>query len=68
MHTDDCNQNPASDDDFRRRLTFAEEDRRRLTTAPWTGGFRWFRAPNVVDLESYRRQRGAIVAKDDRQN
>jgi hypothetical protein len=36
------------------RLTFAEEDRPRFTTAPWGGEYRWFRSANVVDLQQYR--------------
>jgi hypothetical protein len=38
-------------------LIFPEEDRALYTTEPWAGGFRWFRSPNVVCLEQYRRQR-----------
>jgi hypothetical protein len=49
-------QDDDSDDEaFLRSLMLPEEDRRRLTTAPWSGGFRWFRSPNVIDLERYRR-------------
>jgi hypothetical protein len=56
MSPDGCS--PVSDETaFRRRFTFPEEERRRLTSAPWIGGFRWFRSHNVVDLESYRRQK-----------
>jgi hypothetical protein len=37
------------DEAFLRRLVLPEEDRRRLSpTMPWTGGWRWFRSPNVV--------------------
>jgi hypothetical protein len=43
----------ASDDDLR-RWTFPEEDRALYTTAPWQGGYRWFRSANVVDLWRYR--------------
>ena len=40
-----------------RRLILCEEDRRRLFPAtPWTGGYRWFKSPNVIDLEAYRRR------------
>jgi hypothetical protein len=47
------------DENFLRRLVIPEEDRARLTTAPWNGGFRWFRSQNVACLEKYRRvQRG----------
>lgn len=42
---------------FARRVLPAEEDRRRLTTAQWQGGFRWFRAPNVICLEKARKLR-----------
>jgi len=42
-------------EDFLRSLTWAEEDRCQYTSAPWSGGYRWFRSPNVVPLEQYRR-------------
>jgi hypothetical protein len=42
------------DEAFLRTVIFPEEDRRLFTTAPWGGGFRWFRSPNVVPLERYR--------------
>jgi hypothetical protein len=45
----------SDDESFRRQLTFAEEDRRLFTTAPWSGGYRWFRAPNVTPIEHWRR-------------
>jgi hypothetical protein len=41
-------------DAFWRQLVIAEEDRPLVTSAKWEGEFRWFRSPNVVDLESYR--------------
>ena len=31
-----------------RDLIFPEEDRHLFTTAPWHGGYRWFRSPNLV--------------------
>jgi hypothetical protein len=34
---------------------FAEEDRWRWTSAPWRGEYRYFRSPNVIPLEKYRR-------------
>jgi len=43
------------DEAFRRQLTFAEEDRHKFTSAPWSGGYRWFRSPNVTPIEYYRR-------------
>jgi hypothetical protein len=46
------------DETFLRRLVLPEEDRRRLYPAsrPWTGGYRWFRSPNVIPLEQARRR------------
>jgi hypothetical protein len=44
------------DDGFLRSVTFPEEERRRLTAAHWSGGFRWFRSANIIDLEAYRRR------------
>jgi hypothetical protein len=32
-----------------------EEDRALFTTRPWRGEFRWFRSPNIVCIEKYRR-------------
>ena len=43
-----------NDEDFMRTVIFPEEDRRLFTTAPWDGGYRWFRSTNVVPLERYR--------------
>lgn len=43
-----------SDEAFLRSMTFPEEDRRMFTAAPWSGGFRWFRSPNVIPLERYK--------------
>jgi hypothetical protein len=40
---------------FARQLTLPEEDRAKYTSAKWEGGYRWFRSPNVVCLEKYRR-------------
>jgi hypothetical protein len=47
----------ANDEAFLRRFVIPEEDRPRFTSAKWTetGGYRWFRSPNVVCLEHYRR-------------
>jgi len=42
-------------DNLYHRLTMPEEDRRAYPAAPqWTGGYRWFRSTNVVDLQNYR--------------
>jgi hypothetical protein len=43
------------DDVFMRRITYCEEERRLHTSAPWPGGYRWFRSPNVVPIERWRR-------------
>jgi hypothetical protein len=43
------------DEAFRRELAFAEEDRHKFTTAAWSGGYRWFKSPNVTPIEYYRR-------------
>jgi hypothetical protein len=43
------------DESFLRSVTFPEEDRQLFTTAPWNGGYRWFRSPNVIPIE-HRRQ------------
>ena len=41
--------------DLYHQLTMPEEDRRAHPAAPqWTGGYRWFRSANVVDLQNYR--------------
>jgi hypothetical protein len=52
-----------SGDEFLRRLTWPEEDRHLFTSAPWDGSFRWFRSPNVVCLEQYRRRSGSMNAE-----
>jgi hypothetical protein len=46
----------AEDEDFLRRVVLPEEDRHRYGV-PWSGGYRWFRSPNVICLEQYRRRR-----------
>ena len=45
------------DEDFLREWTLPEEDRAKFTTLPWAGEYRWFRSPNVVCLEQWRRKR-----------
>jgi hypothetical protein len=42
--------------EFARRVLPPEEERARLAV-PWGGGYRWFRASNVVCLEKARRLR-----------
>jgi hypothetical protein len=46
-----------ADEAFLRQLIRPEEDRRRYGHAPWVGGFRWFRSPNVIPLEQWRNRR-----------
>jgi hypothetical protein len=43
------------DESFLRNLVFCEEDRHLFTTALWRGEYRWFRSPNVVPIEHWRR-------------
>ena len=45
----------ASEEKFWRDLIFSEEKRRLYTTAPWSGGYRWFESPNIIPIEHYRR-------------
>ena len=40
---------------FARQLFLPEEERVKYTSVKWDGGYRWFRSPNVVCLEKYRR-------------
>ena len=41
---------------FYRKRILSEEDRKRLLgDVEWKGGYRWFRSPNVVPIEHYRR-------------
>ena len=43
------------DEQFRRRFSLAEEDRRgSANSLMWNGSDRWFRSPNVIDLWRYR--------------
>jgi hypothetical protein len=46
-----------TEDNLLRRFIFPEEDRHLYTTAPWSGGFRWFRSSNVIPIEQLRRER-----------
>jgi hypothetical protein len=45
------------DEEFMRSIVWEEEDRSKFTSVPWSGGYRWFRSPNVVPLEQYRQAR-----------
>jgi hypothetical protein len=40
---------------FARSILPPEEERSKLTRAPWAGGYRWFRAANVICLEKARK-------------
>jgi hypothetical protein len=42
------------DEQSLRQYVFCEEDRATLTGETLNGGYRWFRAENVVCLEHYR--------------
>jgi hypothetical protein len=44
-------------EDWLRQWTVPEEDRHEYTSTPWAGGYRWFRAANIVCLETWRRQK-----------
>ena len=48
------------DEEFMRNLVWAEEDRHKFTSVKWDGGFRWFKAPNVVCIEKYRARKQAV--------
>jgi hypothetical protein len=50
------NPNQNRDDSFLWEWTIPEEDRAKYTSQPWNGEYRWFRSPNVVCLEQYRRR------------
>jgi hypothetical protein len=51
------------DEAFLREWTLSEEDRIRFTSQPWSGEFRWFRSPNIVCLEHYRRKGAKRVSR-----
>lgn len=44
------------DDAFMRKIAIPVEDCRRLGI-PWSSGYRWFRSPNVVPIERYRKRK-----------
>jgi hypothetical protein len=45
------------DEAFLREWTLPEEDRAKFTSQTWNGEYRWFRSPNVICLEHYKRKR-----------
>jgi hypothetical protein len=52
-----------ADEAFMREITPAEEDRHLFTSAPWRGGYRWYRSSNVICIEQYERRASAPTAK-----
>ena len=40
---------------YRKRILSVEDRKRLLGDVEWRGGYRWFRSPNVVPIEHYRR-------------
>jgi hypothetical protein len=44
-----------ADEAFWKQLVPCEEDRPKFAASKQRGGFRWFRSPNIVPLEKYRR-------------
>jgi hypothetical protein len=44
------------DETFLRQWTIPEGDRSKYTTQAWAGEYRWFRSPNIVCIEQYRRK------------
>ena len=53
----DSHRNDDEAEAFMRQWTVPEEDRPLFTAAKWAGEFRWFRSPNIVCIEQYRRKR-----------
>ena len=45
------------DEAFLRAFVFPVEDRRLYMSEPWRGTYRWFRSPNVIPIEHWRRRR-----------
>jgi hypothetical protein len=43
-------------EEFLAEHTWPEEDRHLFTSVPWSGGYRWFRSPNIVPIEQYRKR------------
>jgi hypothetical protein len=53
----EAKQDDVADEAVLRQLVLPEEDRCQYTSAPWRGGFRWFRSPNVIPIERWRQLR-----------
>jgi hypothetical protein len=43
--------------DWLRQWAVPQEDRGKYTSSPWTGGYRWFRSPNVIPIEQWRKKK-----------
>jgi hypothetical protein len=58
------------DNEFWRNIVFPEEERCLYTSAPWNGGYRWFKSENVICIEHYRKPQSATGERPaiDRQN
>jgi hypothetical protein len=54
MSTTQCRTE--DEDVFWRKLVLPQEERMRLGI-PWHGGYRWFRSPNVIPIEQWRRKK-----------
>ena len=59
MQTEAKQDDEAEDEAFLKQIIRPEEDRRRYTSTPWCGGYRWFRSPNVIPIEHGRRLRSS---------
>jgi hypothetical protein len=51
-----------NEDTFWRKLVLPQEERMRLGI-PWHGGYRWFRLPNIIPIEQWRRKRAAAAER-----
>jgi hypothetical protein len=58
---------PATEAFYRKRI-LPEEDRRDRLGVEWKGGYRWFKSPNVVPIEHYRRQLEPVPQQKASQN
>jgi hypothetical protein len=57
LAAEQCGQSFRRADTFWRKLVLPQEERMRLGI-PWYGGYRWFKSPNVVPIEKYRKPKG----------
>jgi hypothetical protein len=49
----------SEEDAFWHRFVFTEEDRI-VNGTVYRGGYRWFRSPNIIPIERYRRKRNRL--------